>query len=321
MATSADLARLDDSNERKESNGVSRVLSNTYPSSKRHFGVPGPVRTNSKRTGRAPRRCWSASARKEGFAMATCAWSAKKAPSWHQTLRENWYAAPVLKVHFKMPRGNGNAFHAPSTRSAQRPGWWPPRSAKSVQYDPVPFSTTNGSLGVDNVTGCLCQPGRYRAGKQTCAPCPGEAECSAPETITTTLRTKATFWRSTPYSTTFHRCPFETHCVGGLFGSQCREGHGGIVCATCRPEFVFQGEACVPCPGRTGSHDFSWELLGVCVVGFVLLGGAAYVFLTEPALTKQDMDRLKLALKHVQLEKDQVRRNTFCHWWRRATAP
>ena len=46
-------------------------------------------------------------------------------------------------------------------------------------------------------------------------------------------------------------------------------------------------------------------------MGFVLLGGAAYVFLTEPALTKQDIDRLKFALKHVQLEKDKVRRNTF----------
>ena len=109
---------------------VSRVLSIPTPQLALRFAwIARPTR---KRTGRAPRRCWSASARKEGFAMATCAWYAKKAPSWHQTLRENWYAAPVLKVRFKMPRGNGNAFHVPSTRSAQRPGWWPPRSAKSV---------------------------------------------------------------------------------------------------------------------------------------------------------------------------------------------
>ena len=106
------------------------------------------ARPTRKRTEQALRPYWSASARKGGFAMATCAWSAKKAPSWHQTLRENGYVAPVLKVHFKTLRGNGNAFHAPSTRSAQRPGWSPPRSAKSVptQYpfrpQMVPLAST-----------------------------------------------------------------------------------------------------------------------------------------------------------------------------------
>jgi hypothetical protein len=51
--------------------------------------------------------------------------------------------------------------------------------------------------------------------------------------------------------------------------------------------------------------------VGVCLAGLIVLGAAAYVFLTEPALTKKDLERLKMALKHTQIKKDKVRRNTF----------
>ena len=72
------------------------------------------------------------------------------------------------------------------------------------------------------------------------------------------------------------------------------------------------------CEGR-GSAAFSTELLGLCMAGLVLFSLATFAFLTQPALTKKDVQLLKSELKPHELTTT-VKRNEFVNHFKKRSS-
>ena len=102
---------------------------------------------------------------------------------------------------------------------------------------------------------------------------------------------------------------------------RCVEGHDdkGVVCATCSAEYVLQGQRCVFCEGRKDAAVFSSELLALCLAGLILFSLATFAFLTQPALTKKDVQLLKSELKPHELTTT-VKRKEFLELFQKRTS-
>ena len=148
--------------------------------------------------------------------------------------------------------------------------------------DNIDFSTTNGSNGVANVSGCVCLRGRFMDEKGKCPACPGGGNCDGVGTSIQTISSQPSYWRSM-YSTEFYFAMSNNTALVVLL-SQCRKGHTGVLCATCKTGYVMQSALCVACPGRARATFFSPEMMLLSI----FLSFVAFIFLTAPALTKKD---------------------------------
>ena len=62
------------------------------------------------------------------------------------------------------------------------------------------------------------------------------------------------YWRTNSDSLDILKCLSEDHCVGGSdVNSQCKEGHGGALCAVCQQGYASTGNGptlkCMKCEG------------------------------------------------------------------------
>ena len=158
-------------------------------------------------------------------------------------------------------------------------------------------------------TECICSQNYFLPPNSDCVTCPAD------QSVCSSLGLKAppvakNWWRYDPTSPDlqtykFYSCPFPDTCLGGNSTvGRCLEGHDdmGVICATCSPEFVLQGQRCISCPGRKDAAVFSPELLLVCMAGLIFFSLATFAFLTQPALTKKDVQLLKAELKPSELQ-------------------
>jgi hypothetical protein len=111
------------------------------------------------------------------------------------------------------------------------------------------------------------------------------------------LRELPGFWRDSAKGsqvngeTVYYHCPQEGSCLGG---TECKEGHGGVLCAVCARGFAMKLGACAKCPGAAGAS----EAAGMAFVMLSVLAVTVLVFKKRNKLKKAFVsDRSKSLLK------------------------
>jgi hypothetical protein len=178
----------------------------------------------------------------------------------------------------------------------------------------------------NNGAECACQQNYFLPPNSDCETCPVDRSVCASLGLTAPP-VAPNWWRADPTSPdlqayTFYSCPFPGTCTGGNSSmGRCIEGHDdkGVVCATCSAEYVLQGQRCVFCEGRKDAAVFSSELLALCMAGLMLFSLATFAFLTQPALTKKDVQLLKSELKPHELTTT-VKRKEFLELFQKRTS-
>ena len=125
-----------------------------------------------------------------------------------------------------------------------------------------PFTNTNHKTGSTTEDACGCKAGTFsrfdkKQNTLVCTQCPIGSACIKFNTSVSYMGTEEGYWRSSEDSLTFHSCKAlvgTTHCVGGSTknSTQCREGHGGILCSVCNTGYIKQGlGVCSKCPSMS----------------------------------------------------------------------
>jgi hypothetical protein len=172
----------------------------------------------------------------------------------------------------------------------------------------------------NNGTQCICSQSYYLPPVSNCIRCPPDMSiCDSLGLVAPPVAKN--YWRSNPESHDvetypFYSCPFPNSCRGGNdTNNRCTNGFddNGPVCATCKLGYVLQGQQCISCPGRTGASQFSTELLLLCLGAAALFSIAAFMFLTQPALNKHDLDNLRNEFRKLNLNftNNKIDKKTF----------
>eukprot|EP00945_MAST-04E_sp_MAST-4E-sp1_P002001 g2001.t1 len=136
-------------------------------------------------------------------------------------------------------------------------------------------TTTNGTTGVANATGCMCRQTYYHhtdpTGKEDyCKPCPEGGLCPRVNTLLGTIISQKGYWRSAQDSPTFYSCPVPDACAGTAIATtsddQCTKGNAGVVCALCAENYVQMGGVCAPCEDGTGTSGTGWMIFIACIM-------------------------------------------------------
>eukprot|EP00944_MAST-04C_sp_MAST-4C-sp1_P011566 g11566.t1 len=191
-------------------------------------------------------------------------------------------------------------------------------TAASASFD---LTVTSSGCGLneyikrDNSSLCQCQANYYLPPNSNCVQCPPVV--SACDTIGLLAPPVAPgYWRYDPTSPDvvrypFFRCPMPS-CVGGNSTvGRCKIGHGGPLCATCIEEYAFYGKECISCPGRKSNRSFSWQIVLLTVAFCLVFMGCTFWFLTEPAMTKKDMNDLRSSMKDIKMRKKYIKQQSF----------
>ena len=207
---------------------------------------------------------------------------------------------------------------------------------QSIAAETILLSVTSTGCGLgeflgayqrkDNGTQCICSQNYFLPLNSDCVTCPTEKSACVSLGLTAPPVAK-NWWRYDPTSSNlelykFYNCPFPGTCLGGNSSiGRCVKGHDdkGVVCATCSPEYVLQGQQCISCPGRKDAAIFSTELLALCMAGLVLFSLATFTFLTQQALTKKDIELLKVELDPSKLGKT-LNRKEFVQTFEKRTS-
>lgn len=155
---------------------------------------------------------------------------------------------------------------------------------------------------------CLCIPRFYKPPQLQCQECPDEGlVCDRIGVKIPSLA--AGYWRANPTSENFELYPIygcdSMACIGGNASQRlCRKGHNGVLCATCKPDYVLQFGVCSSCPGYKSDgniNTFPWQLILASLMTLLGVILAIYVYFTAPALTKSEVHRLKSKLLDIDL--------------------
>ena len=127
------------------------------------------------------------------------------------------------------------------------------------------------------------------------------------------------YWRANPASENFDLYPIygcdSKACIGGNVSQHlCRKGHSGVLCATCKSDYVLQFGVCVSCPGYMSNGNVNtipWQLIVASLMTLLSVIIATYIYFTAPALTKDEVHQLKrklseLDFKRIFVQKDSV---------------
>jgi hypothetical protein len=125
-------------------------------------------------------------------------------------------------------------------------------------------------------------------GSLTCEGCPPGGNCSDAGSTAHSVVALPGWWSPAQGKRlSFYRCPFQGACLGGNItgntsvASRCNQDAGfsdSTLCATCRPAFVREGDACVECPS-TGMS------VGLTVLSF--LGVVVFVCIKQEMVQKE----------------------------------
>jgi hypothetical protein len=152
---------------------------------------------------------------------------------------------------------------------------------------------------VGDTAKCICKPTYFSGLVSACEKCPEkESVCDLVGMHAPVV--KPDYWRADPTSpniTTvpFYSCPFPNTCLGGnSTDGCCATGHddNSPVCAICSPDYVLQGDQCVPCPGSDINAGASVALWAVTGSFMFLLFIAFIIVMRRPALSKADETRI-----------------------------
>ena len=147
---------------------------------------------------------------------------------------------------------------------------------------PCPPHTTTLAGGAGALTGCFCERGFFRStpSSAVCEVCPPGGICNQWNTLISTIRLEAGWWRVSNATSDLRPCPVAKPCIGNLNAttaatSVCGPGVDPAVpyCSHClgHPSFYLDtgSGACRPCSGSR------YVLLAYCgVLPFLAVGGA-----------------------------------------------
>ena len=157
---------------------------------------------------------------------------------------------------------------------------------------------------------CLCSPRFYKPPQLECQECPAEGLVC--DRIGIKIPSLAVgYWRANPASENFGLYPIygcdSNACIGGNASQHlCRKGHSGVLCATCKPDYVLQFGVCTSCPGYMANgniNTFPWQLIVASLMTLLGVIIATYVYFTAPALTKDELRQLRRKLSELDLNR------------------
>ena len=155
----------------------------------------------------------------------------------------------------------------------------------------------------DDSAKCICKPTYFSGAVSACIKCPEKSALCDQVGLHAPV-VKPDYWRSDPTSpnlttTPFYDCPLPDTCLGGNSTKRrCATGHDDTspVCAICSPEYVLQGEQCLPCPGYTNDTAATAPLsAAVAVAGLIYMLIVTY-YLSRPALSKETKSKVRRRL-------------------------
>ena len=164
--------------------------------------------------------------------------------------------------------------------------------------------TTGGTIGNTDFDACVCRKGYYFDSSKVsvvndtdglCLSCPvPQTNCTNEINVTLDkLPAASGFYRHDINTATFYLCDNAADCPGGSMQEQCAKGHGGVLCAICKPGHVRIDGMCTACPSEFASGTRITGLVLVGTVPPVLLIAFLVVYFSRKEKSPSDSEKEK----------------------------
>ena len=182
--------------------------------------------------------------------------------------------------------------------------------------------TTNGSTGNTKMGKCVCKEGFFYDDRgaveemKECLRCPvPQTDCSGRVNVTLrTLPSARGYYRARDDTTTFYKCDVLGDCKGGTADEQCRQGHVGVLCATCKTSYVRMRGVCRPCsPGQALAEN---RIAGFLLAGLVPSAIALPILVVYFSKENKDMVRQSVSMIkiHIPVQNDSALVSEIRSW-------